>query len=134
MKKTLIYFVLAFAAGAALSMVVRAAWFTPEPSAASDMVLPVGEPMVDLSAVHPQAHGEAAEPVPPAADTGGNAGDSGKPVNKTCPICGMDVDPSLPTATYQGKTVGFGCAACPPRFEREPDKYGPAALGGHSGH
>jgi hypothetical protein len=40
----------------------------------------------------------------------------------------MDVDPSLPTAVFEGKTVGFGCKACPPKFATDPAKYGPYAL------
>ena len=50
------------------------------------------------------------------------------PVNTVCSICGMEVDPSLGTAEYQGKTIGFGCRACPPKFKANPGKYGPAAL------
>ncbi len=50
------------------------------------------------------------------------------PVNTICAICGMPVNPKLPTATYQGKTIGFGCKACPPKFAAEPERYGPAAL------
>ena len=52
----------------------------------------------------------------------------GTPVNTTCAICGMPVDPKLPTATYQGKTIGFGCRMCPPKFKAAPDKYGPTYL------
>jgi hypothetical protein len=40
----------------------------------------------------------------------------------------MKVDPALPTATYQGKTIGFGCRMCPPKFKAAPDKYGPTYL------
>jgi YHS domain-containing protein len=50
-------------------------------------------------------------------------------VNTTCAICGMPVDPKLPTATYQGKTIGFGCRMCPPKFQADPDRYGPGFLG-----
>jgi YHS domain-containing protein len=50
------------------------------------------------------------------------------PVNTHCAICGMAVDPKLPTLTYQGKTIGFGCKMCPPKFKAEPDKYGPYYL------
>lgn len=50
------------------------------------------------------------------------------PVNTICAICGMEVDPDIATAQYQGKTIGFGCAACPPKFAANPDKYGPFAL------
>jgi YHS domain-containing protein len=40
----------------------------------------------------------------------------------------MPVDPKIPTATYQGKTIGFGCKMCPPKFKAEPEKYGPLYL------
>jgi hypothetical protein len=40
----------------------------------------------------------------------------------------MDVDPSIAPATYKGKLIGFGCRMCPPKFARDPDLYGPAAL------
>ena len=56
------------------------------------------------------------------------AAPAGKPVNTVCAICGMDVDPNLPTEQYQGKTIGFGCKMCPPKFKAEPDKYGPLYL------
>jgi YHS domain-containing protein len=49
-------------------------------------------------------------------------------VNTVCAICGMDVDPRLPTQQYQGKTIGFGCRMCPPKFKADPDRYGPAYL------
>lgn len=64
-------------------------------------------------------HAGHARPAAPAA---------GAPVNTICAICGMPVNPKLPTATYQGKTIGFGCKACPPKFAAEPERYGPAAL------
>jgi YHS domain-containing protein len=54
--------------------------------------------------------------------------DPGKPVNTVCAICGMDVDPRMPTAEYQGKTIGFGCRMCPPKFKADPDRYGPLYL------
>ena len=53
---------------------------------------------------------------------------AGKPVNTLCSICGMDVDPSLPTVEYQGQTIGFGCRMCPPKFKADPDRYGPLYL------
>jgi YHS domain-containing protein len=54
--------------------------------------------------------------------------DSAKPVNSVCPICGMDVDPDVSPALYEGKTVGFGCNKCPPKFAADPDTYGQAAM------
>lgn len=76
--------------------------------------------------------GHGAQPAPDA-DNASHAKkdgekDDGKPVNTICAICGMEVDPNLPTATYQGKTIGFGCRMCPPKFKKNPDKYGPYYL------
>ncbi len=64
----------------------------------------------------------------PAADPHAGHSSAAKPVNTVCAICGMDVDPKLPTLTYQGKAIGFGCKMCPPKFKAEPDKYGPYYL------
>jgi len=97
------------------------------------------------TALH-QPYAEPATPTAPAADS--HAGHDSKSqisnlksapapvpapapapaVNTICPICAMDVDPDLKPATYQGKLVGFGCAACPPKFAKDPDRYGPSAL------
>ena len=49
-------------------------------------------------------------------------------INSRCSICGMDVDSEVPTAQYQGKTIGFGCRKCPPLFAKDPDRYGPFYL------
>ena len=51
-----------------------------------------------------------------------------KTVNTICAVCGMEVDPSLPPAMYQGKLIGFGCSACPLKFAADPERYGPHAL------
>lgn len=71
----------------------------------------------------------AATPVPaPAPAPAAIAPTAATPVNTICAICAMPVDPKVPTATYQGKVIGFGCRACPPKFAAKPDLYGPAAL------
>ncbi|HTO04575.1 MAG TPA: YHS domain-containing protein [Opitutus sp.] len=49
-------------------------------------------------------------------------------VNDVCAICGMKVNPDLETLEYQGKTIGFGCKLCAPKFKADPDRYGPAYL------
>ena len=54
--------------------------------------------------------------------------DTIKTVNSICAISGMDVDPALPAASYKGHKVGFGCPACPPKFPKNPGKWGPSAL------
>jgi len=74
---------------------------------------PAASPRVDPHAGHSATPAEAAAQVP---------------VNTICALCGMPVNPKLPMAIYQGKTIGFGCKACPPRFAADPDRYGPAAL------
>lgn len=76
---------------------------------------------------------QARQAAPPEADPHAGhampgAPAAGVPVNSICAICAMPVNPKLPTATYQGKTIGFGCKACPPKFAAEPERYGPAAL------
>ena len=80
------------------------------------------------TARHDPHAGHAPAPATPApAQTLSAAGDA-KPVNTVCAICGMPVDPRLPTAVYKGQVIGFGCRMCPPKFQADPDKYGPAYL------
>jgi YHS domain-containing protein len=43
--------------------------------------------------------------------------------NKVCPVMGEDVDPEAPTTTYKGKVIGFCCAGCDKKFQKEPEKY-----------
>ena len=100
MNKTLVIFLAAFAIGAAATLGFRVARHRPYAPPAADQPAPAA----------------------PAAAT------SQAPVNTICAICGMDVDPDIATAQYQGKTIGFGCAACPPKFAANPDTYGPFAL------
>jgi YHS domain-containing protein len=47
---------------------------------------------------------------------------AGKPVNKLCPVGKEDVDPKV-TIDYKGKTIGFCCEDCIPKFKADPDKY-----------
>lgn len=113
--KALILFLATFAVGAALALVIRAARHQPyaEPASAAPASAPAADPHAghthQTQIINHKSDGEAV-------------------VNTVCPICGMDVDPGLKTATYQGKRIGFGCAACPSLFAREPDRYGPSAL------
>ena len=46
-----------------------------------------------------------------------------KPVNQNCPVTGEKVDPTVQTAQYKGKTVGFCCADCVAKFEGDPEKF-----------
>ena len=100
MNKTLVIFLAAFAIGATFTLVIRAGRHRPYAPPAAPEPAPTAP-----AAATPQA-----------------------PVNTICSICGMDVDAEIATAQYQGQTIGFGCAACPPKFAANPDKYGPFAL------
>ncbi len=75
------------------------------------------------AAMHP-------EPLPapvPAPAPSASAPAAPRVINTICPICGMDVDPSIPPAAWDGVLVGFGCRACPPEFVNDPARYGAAA-------
>lgn len=43
--------------------------------------------------------------------------------NKVCPVMGNAVNPKAPTVEYNGKTIGFCCAGCDAKFQKEPEKY-----------
>ncbi|HYC71355.1 MAG TPA: hypothetical protein VEB66_09125 [Opitutaceae bacterium] len=118
-------FVGTFAAGALIALIVRAARHEPHAEPAGDsarreyapMVANTLAPLAPAAAEGHSGHGTAAD-----------AADSGKLVNTVCAICGMDVDPAMPTEKYQGRTIGFGCKMCPPKFRADPDYYGPFYL------
>lgn len=130
MIRNIFVFLAAFVASALIALVVRATMFQPHagheghPAAGGEYTPMVSNPLTPASppaavAADPHAgHGAAAAPT----------AESGKPVNTVCAICGMEVDPKLPTLEYQGKTIGFGCKMCPPKFKANPDRYGPAYL------
>jgi YHS domain-containing protein len=122
-------FLSAFVVSALLALVVRATMFQAHagheghPAAGGEYAQMVSNPLTptapDAVVADPHA-GHDSPAVPP--------GEAGKPVNTVCAICGMDVDPKLPTLQYQGKTIGFGCKMCAPKFKADPDRYGPAYL------
>lgn len=143
MIRNLFFFLAAFVASALIALVVRARMFQPHadheghPAAGGDYASMVSNPLTPANEpVAPKA-GAASAPTatPAAADPHAGHGapaaptaEAGKPVNTVCAICGMEVDPKLPTMQYQGKTIGFGCKMCPPKFKADPDRYGPAYL------
>lgn len=43
--------------------------------------------------------------------------------NKYCPVLGNEVDPEVETVDYNGKKVGFCCASCIKKFNKEPERY-----------
>jgi hypothetical protein len=120
MVRHILWFLAAFAGGAILALGVRSALHRHEPVPAADAV------PTPVAHVEPAAHA-APSPASPAAPLA-PAPAPRATVNSICALCGMDVDPSLPPAEWRGNLIGFGCAACPPRFARDPDRYGPAAL------
>lgn len=120
--KSVFLFLATFAVGAVATLAYRTARHEPH----ADHATHSGH----AGHTEPAAAPAAAAPSPvsvspaPAAATSG----SKSPVNTVCAICGMDVDPKLPTAEYEGKTIGFGCRMCPSKFKADPAKYGPLYL------
>ena len=112
MTRNIFIFLGTFVAGALIALVARAALFQPHATASS-------------AATSHAAHATAAETPNSKPQT---PNPNSLPVNTVCAICGMDVDPKIPTAQYQGKTIGFGCKMCPPKFKADPDRYGPLYL------
>ena len=98
MIKNILLFAFTFVAGAAIALALRAAAFKARP----------GDRVQEATVTAPVA--------------------GAKTVNTICAVCGMEVDPDIPPATYQGKLIGFGCSACPPKFAADPERYGPHAL------
>lgn len=127
MTRNIFIFLGTFVAGALIALVARAALFNPHGEheapaehTAHASAKPDHAPMVSNALV--PASGSTAAPVPEATSA------TNKPVNTVCAICGMAVDPSLPTLEYKGKQIGFGCRMCAPKFKAAPDRYGPAYL------
>lgn len=43
--------------------------------------------------------------------------------NKVCPVMGNAVNAKSPTVEYKGKTIGFCCAGCDAKFQKDPETY-----------
>ena len=123
MTRNVLLFLGTFIAGALVALVVRAARHDPH---AEHAAAPVGGGDYAPMVANTLAPASAAKPEHGPHDA--TAADSDRPVNTVCAICGMEVDPKMPTEKYQGKTIGFGCKMCPPKFRADPDKYGPYYL------
>ncbi len=123
MTKHLVLFIATFIGGALIALAARTALHKPFTAPTGHAENAAYAPMVNNSS-------PAAAPAPfaPATTTPLASESAAKTVNTLCAICGMEVDPDLPTATYQGKVIGFGCKACPAAFAAHPERYGPAAL------
>ena len=142
MTRNIFIFLGTFVAGALIALVARAAMFAPHagheghPTAGGDYAGMVSNPLAPANVAGSKSADSSAAPTTKAAGanphanqgavTAATAGD--KPVNTVCAICGMDVDPKLPTMEYQGKKIAFGCKMCPPKFKADPDRYGPFYL------
>lgn len=142
MTRNIFIFLGTFVAGALIALVARAAMFAPHkgheghPAAGGDYAGMVSNPLVPVNTGSAKVADANAASTAKAAPTDPHANHSAgaataaddKPVNTLCAICGMDVDPKLPTLEYQGKKIGFGCRMCPPKFKADPDRYGPYYL------
>lgn len=131
MTRNLTIFLATFVASALVALVVRAALHQPHGDHGG--ALPAGgeyAPMVanELAPAGTRADGTPAQPAHAGSHADHARPGEKQPVNSVCAICGMPVDPKIPTAEYQGKTIGFGCRMCPPKFKADPDRYGPAYL------
>ena len=135
MIRTLFVFIGTFVAGALIALVVRTARFQPHAESGGHPPTADYAPMVsNVLAPTPARAAPDAGPAKPATPELGvgqpaAAAAPGQTVNSVCAICGMPVDPRLPTIEYQGKTIGFGCRMCPPKFKADPERYGPSFLG-----
>lgn len=138
--KNLLIFVATFLVGAVVALAARSALHNPHADADASVAAPAAQASMVATAAPAPGSGSAekpAEKAKPAADAHAGHGTpapaqetaaADKPVNTVCAICGMDVDPRLPTLEYQGKKIGFGCRMCPGKFKSDPDKYGPYYL------
>ncbi len=127
--KSIFAFLATFVLGAVVALAIRTARHDPHAAPAADPHAGHAHAAPAPSAPATLPPGATAAPAAPApASDHHAAAPASTPVNTVCAICGMKVDPSLPTATYQGKTIAFGCRMCPPKFKAEPDKYGPLYL------
>lgn len=127
MPKHILLFAATFILGALIALAARTATHDPHAQArTADAQTSQPLPSNHLHDANPAA----AKPKTDGSDakTKSQTSDASAPVNTVCAICGMAVDPKLPTLEYQGKKIGFGCRMCPPKFKANPDKYGPYYL------
>jgi hypothetical protein len=139
MARHIFTFLATFAVGAIIALAARTATHQPHADHAANANPSTGDyaPLVTNTPTDPHAAHKTPSPSTSADEsktqnskpkTAPANDSSSAPVNTVCAICGMDVDPKLPTLEYQGKKIGFGCRMCPPKFKAEPDKYGPFYL------
>lgn len=114
MIRHLLIFVITAALGALVALAVRSV---------------VHQPYAAPAGGHDPHPPTTPAPAKPASDphAGHVSAPAAKPVNKICAICGMDADPKL-TATYKEQLIAFGCAKCPDKFAKDPERFGPYFL------
>lgn len=127
MTQNIVLFIATFIGGALIALAARTALHKPFTSPTGYIESAAYVPMVNNSS---PATAPAAAPAPVASvlNPAHASEPTAKTINTVCAVCGMEVDPDIPTATYQGKVIGFGCKACPAKFSANPGRYGPAAL------
>lgn len=140
MTRHVFIFLGTFVAGALIALIARAALYQPHaeheghPAAGGDYAPMVSNELAPAKPASAPAANSAAQPADEHAGHGAPRESAradvaaDEPVNTVCAICGMPVDPKVPTAKYQGKTIGFGCKMCPPKFAKDPDRWGPLYL------
>lgn len=140
MIKNILFFGAAFVVGSVIALALRATRHAPyegmsqvaQPPSSLQMV--ANSPATAATGQHQAAGHTAARDSAGDSTSEDSTGDfaadprKGTVVNSVCPICGMDVDPSIPSAQYNGYLIGFGCRACPPTFSENPERYTSAAL------
>ena len=119
MSRQLFMLVIAVGAGALLTLAVRSAWHRPYDAVihegfAPTVPQPVSVGLEKKPTVEPHTEYPATSLV--------------KPVNTVCSLCGMDVDPEIPHAIFNGQTISFACLKCPPKFKQNPGLFGPYYL------
>ncbi|HYE06044.1 MAG TPA: hypothetical protein VEL07_11075 [Planctomycetota bacterium] len=123
--KTAVIALISFAIGAMVALVVRTALHQPDAASPGAVPGPASH-----ASVEPTRSDGATPAVPAATAATAATAASAAPANSICAVCGMEVDPSLPTVDYRGQPIGIGCIACLPKLKEDIERYGPAALQG----
>ena len=119
MLRQVLIFVIAVGAGALLTLAVRSALHRP---------YDVKIPELPALTLPPSTPGASEKKTSVEAPVDHATTPLAKPVNALCSLCGMDVDPEIPSAIFNGQTIGFACLKCPPKFAQNPARFGPYYL------
>lgn len=108
-------FVMMLAVIAAAGLLV--AGCSEKPKTAGDVAKDATKMAGDVAKDATKMAGDVAKDATKTAETATDA-----IAQKTCPVMGGKIDPKL-FVDYKGRRVYFCCDACPPMFNKEPDKY-----------